>query len=44
VSGFDFFPKEMPDLFTVDAVHPNDVGNYYMAVSLYNALHKALNK
>ena len=42
VSGYDFFMKEMPDLYTVDYTHPNDLGHYYMAKTIFNVLQDAL--
>lgn len=42
ISGYDFFPHTMPDLYTVDMVHPNDLGHYHMAMSIYEVLAAAL--
>lgn len=44
VDSESFFPHEMRDLFAVDNLHPNDLGNYYMAKAIYPALKKALEK
>lgn len=42
VNGNEFFDKAMPDLYTVDMVHPNDLGHYFMAQSIYTVLSEAL--
>jgi len=42
VCGNDFFPKEMPDLYAVDMVHPNDLGHYHMAKTIFAVLKPAL--
>ena len=42
VNGNDFFMKEMPDLYTVDFVHPNDLGHYYMAKAIFEVLAPAM--
>jgi hypothetical protein len=42
VSGYDFFMKEMPDLYSVDYTHPNDLGHYYMAKTIFPVLQEAL--
>lgn len=42
VNGNDFFMKEMPDLYTVDFVHPNDLGHYYMAKAIFSVLAPAM--
>ena len=42
VCGNDFFMKEMPDLYTVDYTHPNDLGHYNMAKAIFAALKPAL--
>ncbi len=44
VNGNEFFDKTMPDLYTVDLVHPNDLGHYFMAQSIYTVLSEALGK
>lgn len=44
VNGNEFFDKTMPDLYTVDLVHPNDLGHYFMAQSIYAVLNEALDK
>lgn len=44
IDGNDFFPKEMPDLFTIDMTHPNDLGMYYMAKAIFAVLEPALEK
>ena len=44
VNGNEFFDKTMPDLYTVDLVHPNDLGHYFMAQSIYAVLSEALDK
>jgi hypothetical protein len=40
--GGEFFPRPMRDLFTVDNLHPNDLGHYYMAKAVWPLLKKAL--
>lgn len=42
VDSESFFPTEMRDLFAVDNLHPNDLGNYYMAKTLLPVLKQAL--
>jgi hypothetical protein len=42
VDGCEFFPKPYGDLFSVDNLHPNDLGNYYMAKVIWPELKKAL--
>ncbi|MDD4125928.1 MAG: SGNH/GDSL hydrolase family protein [Eubacteriales bacterium] len=42
VDGCDFFPMPHRDLFAVDNLHPNDLGNYYMARAIWPLLSKAL--
>ena len=42
VDGCEFFPKPYGDLFSVDNLHPNDLGNYYMAKAIWPELKKAL--
>lgn len=42
VDSESFFPHEMRDLFAVDNLHPNDLGNYFMAKAIYPTLKKAL--
>lgn len=42
VDSEDFFPLEMRDLFAVDYLHPNDLGNYYMAKAILPAVKQAL--
>ena len=45
VSGYDFMDiRPLADLTTVDGTHPNDLGMYYMACTIYQALYAALNK
>lgn len=44
IDGNDFFPKEMPDLYTIDMTHPNDLGMYYMAKTIFATLKPALEK
>ncbi len=44
VDSESFFPHEMRDLFAVDNLHPNDLGNYFMAKAIYPTLKKALDK
>ena len=44
VCGDDFFPNEMRDLYSVDFNHPNDLGMYCMAQTIYPVLKAALEK
>lgn len=44
VNGEDFFLNEMPDIYAVDMCHPNDLGNYCMAKTIYATLKEALEK
>lgn len=43
VCGSDFFPDERIDLYTVDMLHPNDLGHYHMAQAIGAVLEEALN-
>ena len=43
ISGDNFFPDEYRDLFTIDMVHPDDTGHYFMAKAAYKILAYALN-
>lgn len=38
VNGNDFFNKTMPDLYTADMTHPNDLGHYHMAMMIGECL------
>lgn len=42
VDSSSFFTKEMRDLYSVDNLHPNDLGQFSMAEIIYKALKKAL--
>ncbi len=42
VDGNEFFPQPYRDLFSVDNLHPNDLGNYYMAKAIWPKLAEAL--
>jgi lysophospholipase L1-like esterase len=42
VDSEDFFPLEMRDLYAVDILHPNDLGQFMMAKAIFPALYKAL--
>jgi hypothetical protein len=44
ISGHDFFPSDVGDLCSADRVHPNDLGNYFMAEAIYKVLKPALEK
>lgn len=35
-------PPQMRDLYAVDALHPNDLGQFMMARAIYPVLEKAL--
>jgi len=43
ISAADYFPKEKRDLYTIDMVHPNDMGHYYMAKTIFPVLYSILN-
>ena len=42
VDSTPFFPTEMNDLYTVDYLHPNDLGQMYMARAIFPAVKKAI--
>lgn len=42
--GEDFFPAKMRDAYTVDMLHPNDLGHYSMAQAVAQVLAPALQK
>ncbi len=42
IDGESFFPPEMRDLYAVDYLHPNDLGNYFMAKAMYPTLRQAI--
>ncbi len=42
VDSHDFFTPEYRDLYAVDFLHPNDLGQFSMAQTIYPALKKAL--
>ncbi|HAN21958.1 MAG: hypothetical protein A2Y15_05725 [Clostridiales bacterium GWF2_36_10] len=42
VDSEDFFPLEMRDLYAVDNLHPNDLGQFMMAKAIYPFLRKTL--
>lgn len=42
VDSRDYFSKEMRDLYAVDNLHPNDLGQMSMAEHMYKAVKKAL--
>ncbi len=44
IDGGEFFPHEMRDLFAVDNLHPNDLGNYYMAKAVWSAMTEAMGR
>lgn len=46
IEGIEFFPEEigMPDLYMIDGTHPNDLGMYYMAKTVYEAITDILKK
>lgn len=44
VDSETFFPLEMRDLYAVDILHPNDLGQFMMAKAIYPVLAKALKK
>ncbi len=42
VDSRDFFEEEMRDLYAVDLLHPNDLGQFSMAKVIYPAVKKAI--
>lgn len=42
VLGSEFFPKGLPDTYSVDMTHPNDSGFHFMAMRLYDTIYTAL--
>lgn len=42
VDSAKFFTKEMRDLFAVDILHPNDLGQYSMAETIFPVVKKAI--
>lgn len=44
VDSSDFFTQEMRDLFAVDNLHPNDLGQFSMAEVIFPAVKKAVTK
>lgn len=42
VDSSDFFTKEMRDLYAVDYLHPNDLGQFSMAEHIYAVVKKAI--
>ena len=42
VDSSDFFTKEMRDLYAVDNLHPNDLGQFSMAETIYPVVKKAI--
>jgi hypothetical protein len=44
VDSSDFFTKEMRDLYAVDNLHPNDLGQFSMAETIYPVVKKAVSK
>ena len=42
VDSASFFTKEMRDLYSVDNLHPNDLGQFSMAEAIFPAVKKAL--
>ncbi|MBO4452429.1 MAG: hypothetical protein J5793_00685 [Clostridia bacterium] len=44
VDSRDYFAKDMRDLYAVDNLHPNDLGQMEMAKTVFPAVKKALNK
>lgn len=42
--GEDFWDDPMPDLYTVDMLHPNDLGHYHMAQAVLEVLKPALDR
>ena len=42
IQGDDFYTDDYPDLNTVDSVHPNDLGMYYIAKTVYPLLKQVL--
>lgn len=44
VDSSDFFDDDMRDMFTVDNLHPNDLGQMAMAMEIFPAVKKAVSK
>ena len=44
IDGSNFFRGQMRDLCTVDALHPNDLGQFIMAEEVYKTLAMALKR
>ncbi len=44
ISADDIFPSEDRDAYTVDKVHPNDLGHYMMAKKTAEVIYRALNE
>ncbi len=44
VDSSDYFPLEMRDLYAVDNLHPNDLGQYKMAELIFPAVKEAISK
>jgi lysophospholipase L1-like esterase len=44
VSAGEYFNRDLADLYTVDAVHPNDLGHYFYAKAIFDVLAPALEK
>lgn len=42
VDSESFFPEQMRDLYAVDNLHPNDLGNFKMAEAIFPVLSEAL--
>ena len=42
--GENFWDSSMPDLYTVDMLHPNDLGHYHMAQAVLDVLKPALDR
>ena len=42
VDSSDYFTKEMRDLYAVDNLHPNDLGQFSMAETIFPAVKKAV--
>ncbi len=44
VNSCDFFTKEMRDLYAVDFLHPNDLGQFSMAETIFPVVKKAISQ
>lgn len=43
ISSSEYFPEEQRNLYTIDMIHPNDLGHYYMAKTIFPVLYQIIN-